>query len=497
MVRIWEAVAISQISGASVSFIASSIMIIMIARSKNAMTTTGTSGGNASTVSRLRCWWSASILSTSPYHRIIFGMTSSDLALSLSLLVGPFFTPKYVPQAFWGIGNYHTCAFDGLMFTAGCTGTVLYAFLLSFFCLCKIKWQMSNDDFSRRFEWKSHIFINVANIGLCVAGLATKLFNTNNSSGTFCSLAAMPTGCNQSPEIYGECDATPSLKSLKILSFVTHIAVNLVCLLGMIACMSVVCWNVMVTTGSSRRIRRILIARPQNESSDSENHQETEQTSDIINRTELNSAVLDRMKTYRIEIFKQASLYVFGFILTNVPIWVAVFHLNFRGKGLGNAFTLFSAAMFPLGGFFNILIYTRPKVATFRRRNAEHRYSWFRSFILVVKSGVVIPTLPRAIENEVDAESTGWNDFGSISTPVRSLRNVLSSADVLPTGLDYVEILRDSHGQQSMPEVVLDPLERTGSKDIDLNDNPMPENDSVKEIHNATKKISDLTTSGE
>ena len=47
----------------------------------------------------------------------------------------------------------------------------------------------------------------------------------------------------------------------------------------------------------------------------------------------------------------------------------------------------------PLGGFFNILVYTRPKVSTLRRRRPE--YWWFQAFWMVVKVGGEVPDLPR------------------------------------------------------------------------------------------------------
>ena len=60
--------------------------------------------------------------------------------------------------------------------------------------------------------------------------------------------------------------------------------------------------------------------------------------------------------------------------------------MNIRPLGLVMSI---SAAVYPLMGFFNILIYTRPKVKTFRNTFTE--LSWLRSFILVVKAGGEVP----------------------------------------------------------------------------------------------------------
>ncbi len=132
--RMWETWIVTQISAATMSFVASLLMIIMIARSKQS--SRSRQGVGAANVEP------SAFLSSSPYHRIIFGISFSDLLQSLSIALGSFAPPSNVPQALWGIGNKLTCALDGLMFTVGSTSTALYAFLLSFFCLG----QMEHDE---------------------------------------------------------------------------------------------------------------------------------------------------------------------------------------------------------------------------------------------------------------------------------------------------------------------------------------------------------------
>ena len=64
---------------------------------------------------------------------------------------------------------------------------------------------MTDDTFSQKIEWKLHKFIIAFNFMICVAALVTKSLNSR-PNGKFCSLAAVPAGCRQSPDIYGECD---------------------------------------------------------------------------------------------------------------------------------------------------------------------------------------------------------------------------------------------------------------------------------------------------
>ena len=388
--RLWESWVVTQISAATVSFLASSLMIIMMARSKKH--SPSRQGHGAANVE------SSAFLSSSPYHRIIFGISFSDVLQSLSIALGSFAPPSNVPQALWGIGNKSTCALDGLMFTVGSTSTALYAFFLSFFCLCKVKWSMTNDDFFKRFEWKSHAIIIMYNVIIGFLGLSKKAFNPR-VSGNICVIAPLPVGCLQEPEIYGECDET-MLKYVWILSFTCHAIVTLISLLGIITCMLMVCWHVMITTN---------IAGDRSASS-------------IVRRC-------------RMEIFIQAGLYVFGYFLTNIVVWIEVIHLASTKEEMGNFAKLVSAATFPLGGLFNILIYSRPKVLLFRKRHP--RYSWIRAFILVVKSGGVVPMVP--VENDVYVESISidsqkWGDFASIKTPDLNEGNCVLSSGIIDNG---------------------------------------------------------------
>ena len=249
----WRVQVICQISTASVSFIASSIVAIMVARSK---TSTRSAGGNTNNSNpqpyphtnnrtrRNRTTTTIGLMS-SPYHRIIFGISISDILQSFAILTGPFAAPADVPQALWGAGNNFTCAMNGVMTIIGSRCTAMYTFFLCYFCLCKVKKNMTDDTFSRKIEWKLHKFIIAFCFTVVVAALVTKTLNSS-MHGNFCNNSAVPTGCRQSPDIYGECDETIA-RNTTILVFVNFLA-SLLCLVGIIICMAKICWHVMITT---------------------------------------------------------------------------------------------------------------------------------------------------------------------------------------------------------------------------------------------------------
>ena len=377
--KMWRVFIACQISTASVSFVASSIVAIMVARSRKRTNSSAAGGrGGSSSINYATTF----VLAHSPYHRIIFGLSISDILQSFAILSGPFLSPAYVPQALWGAGNNITCNTNGVFFVVGFISTSMYTFFLCYFCLCKVKTNMTDDAFSQKIEWKMHTFIIAFNVIVCVAGLITNTFNTFN--GHWCTFSVSPTGCIENPEIYGECDETIS-RNATFLAFATRFVTTLLCLAGIIVCMVKICWHVTITTNTTRTTRLSNLR--------GQHHNVTQQT----HRDEHNANAADLLvRHYRRQFFIQASLYVLAYASTHSFAWIRMVVVT-KKQEPGSVFILLTSIVYPLGGLFNILVYTRPKVLSHRRNNPED--SWFRAFILVVRAGGVVPAAVD-VENE-------------------------------------------------------------------------------------------------
>ncbi len=94
--------------------------------------------------------------------------------------------------------------------------------------------------------------------------------------------------------------------------------------------------------------------------------------------------VLKLSRLYRREIIIQATSYVAVFCLVYFPGMI-----TFTSPNPSDVLILFTMIFYPLGGFLNILVYTRPKVANLRRTHPE--CSRLRGFWLVIKAGGEIP----------------------------------------------------------------------------------------------------------
>jgi hypothetical protein len=123
-------------------------------------------------------------------------------------------------------------------------------------------------------------------------------------------------------------------------------------------------------------------------------------------------------KTIRRTMMVQSCLYVAAFFVTYFSAWIyiATFML---GLGPGSFLLISSTMFYPLGGLFNLLVFTRPSVWILRRR---HSYSWLKAFVLVIKAGGEVPAHANEPKNEVPRNSP---------PPLRSSlhRNIISAGE--------------------------------------------------------------------
>ena len=391
----WKAAVITTMTTASVSFVASSALSIKIASSLNGL--------------------------HSPYRRLIFGLSISDVMQSVALITAVFSTPESVPQAIWGMGNRATCAANGFFFCMGMGCMPMYFCAICYYYLCKLKKNMTDDAFSKGMEWKIHAFIILVNISICIAAIATKTMNSS-VTGTFCTIATFPTGCRQQPELYGECDEKIAFYS-SILLPLSNLVIPFLSLVGVIINMTLLCSHVLARD----RIYRASAKLPgetknddgksssgaNKKSNDSEASSSGQDSliEDGLQPIEVNVQLLqqkgsqvveadDLRRLYRKETMVQACWYCLSYTITFGPLWMLVVTAFIVGKTVSDRMLLAGALFYPLGGLFNILVFTRPAVANLRRRDPQ--IWWLKAFWLVFKAGGQVPKGDRTQSIKAD-----------------------------------------------------------------------------------------------
>ncbi len=360
------------------------------------------------------------IMHHSPYHRIIFSMSMSDILQSTALLVGPFAFPSDVPQGIWAIGNTASCKADGFIFNLGSFSAPMYVLLFCYYCLCKVKFKMTDVEFSRRVEWKAHMLILAFCLGICVSLLITDMLNPA-STGGFCTFAAVPTGCRLRPDIFGECYESSAQYS-EIYGYIEMFGVNCACFVGVIVCMFQICWHVCIT------MRKINF---QQQESDEERilpyDQQKNNTQEVaLNRTtnRLREAL---ERKHRRQFLIQACLYVSVFFLTYGSWMLSYWAIYIDRQAPSFWKIVITSFFFPFGGLLNILVYTRPKVHSLRRKHPD--YSRFGAFVLVVKAGGVVP--PIIVDHNDDDEDGPASDAAGEQEQLDNLPSIPSTGSQL------------------------------------------------------------------
>lgn len=355
----------------------------------------------------------------SPYRRIIFGLSCADILSSLGFMTGPMLVPRDEKGVNWTIGGpsgtVATCEMNGFILTLGGTAAPMYMCALCIYYLCKVNYSMSDRVFARKMEKPIHFFI----VGWSFIGASVALITDNINSvpgGDLCFITSSPVKCEINPLVEcerGEHSATYAM----IISY----APNIFSFLGITICMARIACKVHYMGRISTIYRRRHVPSQPSPSNHSEpssgtglgcngrflkvfvsavsrfvnppNSNEEEVRNEIVTRSE--AIARDRMR----ETYQQAGLYVIAFFL--VYLWPYIFGVQqlIGATKLPFAVSVFFYLLYPFGGLFNILVYTRLKVAIVKRRHPE--FLWIQCFWEVIKAGGDAP--PRRPNEQVTA----------------------------------------------------------------------------------------------
>jgi len=201
------------ISTGSVSFLCSLLMVLCIKCSKKSASTS--------------------------YRRLIYKLSIADMALSVACFTGPFSSPQGTDQAVWGVSNEATCSLNAFsLFMSGSIGVASCMLALCFYYLHRLK-EKKDDAYSRRvgkrFQTIVIIWIVVSNITCW----ATGAFNPDHT-GTYCLINESPIGCDDEPDVYGECKRG---KHSHLIGIVVLFMPWVLSFFGMLYCMVSLVWH--------------------------------------------------------------------------------------------------------------------------------------------------------------------------------------------------------------------------------------------------------------
>jgi len=315
------------------------------------------------------------------YRRILLCLSIADVIQSLSIILGPFAVPQDTPDSIWAIGNTASCTTQGFLLNVAVAATPMYTFGLSIYFLLRVKYGMSREDFAAVVEWKWHTVTLLWNLVGNAYILFTKSINATRA-GCLCTVESLPLFCDLDPEQYGECIRGEN--SLRIKSIVIYFPI-LICFLSMGISLGILTWHVFAQESKKHS---------QEEAIQEEEHENDDTIPTSTNQLSNNGSLenpLSMARTYRKEMLTQSCLYLFGHLFTYTFVMINQF-FHIAGRPYPDWSPMAISLTWPLGGFINILIYTRPKIAILRMR--EPQLSWIKAFRTIILAGAEVPDEP-------------------------------------------------------------------------------------------------------
>lgn len=336
-----------------------------------------------------------------PFRRIIFGLSISDVIQSLSMILAPFSLPREVDVMNWSTGNQFTCDLQGFSLHVGFAGVPMYVLSLSVYFLCAVKYNLNDKAFARKIEPYLHGTSILWTVIGGIACWATSVFNVMGA-GNVCWYTPFPANCITNDDV--EC-----IRGEKAFTFGWIFggsnAITLVCI---IYCLVGVCRT--VTQQEKRNAAHRFVGSINSSACQSEqgilrrmsvlasslrssaNGLPSEYTpSTALRQSTYIQRNVKRAERRKRETMTQAALYIVSFLASCVWAYLYGLLVTFGVEDIPFTICLLFSIFYPLGGFFNILVYTRPKVLLLRKRQSD--LSWLRAFGAVIRAGVEVPEI--------------------------------------------------------------------------------------------------------
>ena len=277
----------------------------------------------------------------SVYHRIMLGMSFSDIIVSLAIAFTTLPMPKdMIYRQFEGLlvrGNVSTCTIQGFFFILGgsCTGAYICSLLLYY--LFSIRYKKTEEEIAKRIEPWLHAIPIIYGISISSSLVFFEALNPTPFE-SWCTAMTIPYWCPDRPD-----DNSCLLRSKREAYIVHHIMGFFFIIIVVVSIGSLIL--IIVGTYEQESLLKFYLKAVGPMSRDRDRVR------------------LDYEYTWAIS--KQALTYFFVYASTNsFPVITLFFGKYNLGTG---AFPVFHLILRPLQGFFNLLIFSYHKVDNIQR----------------------------------------------------------------------------------------------------------------------------------
>jgi len=278
---------------------------------------------------------------STPYNRIMFGLSCADIVQSATSILSTFPAPQ--GSAYFAYGNVTTCEIQGFL-TQVSLSQAFYNASLSIYYVLFVRFGYSE----RKIKDKVEPFLHAISVGFLVSTAVLGLpFEVYNFSGTRCGVSPYPMNC--SSDLGVDCTrgeyAVSFGRFLYLIWLVIAYAIIILSLLTMLWSL----WSL-----EQRLERRYGVA-----------------TLNVDEALTQRSRMSRKMKDLALQCF----FYIGAFFLTY--IWSLLYRII--KSSMGNdifVLALCGNIFFPLQGIMNCGIYLRPDVVKLKRINPDCSYVW-------------------------------------------------------------------------------------------------------------------------
>lgn len=317
--------------------------------------------------------------STSPYDRIMLGLSICDIVSSFSFGLGPLLLPTDTSTRAWASGNERTCNFLGFL-TQFSFCAVWYNGLLSLYYLMTVRFGVKRQVFAKKYEPYMHCLSLAFFLSTSISGLIIGLYSELEITQG-CWIGQFPAGC----------EATDTCKGTTIgwiFAGLPFVVVYLGLPINNIVIFLFVRKRLGVTdptTGEQRSPRNL---------------REEEQCLRVN------------------EVATQGLMYVIFFYVAYTPAFIirVLEGLGLDGEAEEDIYPvlLLNSILLPLQGIFNVFIYVRPNYVRVRHAFPEQSRFW------AIRHGLLetdIPALVSASRNLYSSRSSGATGKGNKNGP--------------------------------------------------------------------------------
>lgn len=283
------------------------------------------------------------------YRRLVFGMSLSDVVSS------SVFTLCMVPRT-----TQLACSIQGFLFHIGVTTTPMYNASLCIYYVISIFFERPEYWIKKRVEPFLHLIPICWNVFAAIFLIASGCIN---DVGPICWVGSKPLDCMEDPNIECERGAKAAQYRYIFVGYQTFINFFIIIIAMIMLC-------VKVAKQERKMSETVAIGRLSDATASEDsltNHRQKSITLEAYRNP-------PRNRTSERKVVKQAAVFVAAYFFPFLFPSVHYFYKSFAGR---RSFALWITMSFfmPLQGFFNAIVFIRPRVIKLRQKNPDLSFS--------------------------------------------------------------------------------------------------------------------------